>query len=65
LLRARRAWRSTPLVLSLNLAMCWLTWYLADGFGAGAVISLSEQEGGVLTAEKARAVRLRVSSHLP
>jgi hypothetical protein len=28
-LRVRRAWSSTPLVLSLNLAMCWLTWYLA------------------------------------
>ena len=24
-LRVRRAWSSTPLVLSLNLAMCWLT----------------------------------------
>ena len=28
-LRARRPWSSTPLVLSLNRAMCWLTWYLA------------------------------------
>lgn len=28
-LRARRAWSSTPLVLSLNLAMWGLTWYLA------------------------------------
>lgn len=29
LLRARRACSSTPLVLSLNLAMCGLTWYLS------------------------------------
>jgi hypothetical protein len=28
LVRARRACMRTPLVLSLNLAMCGLTWYL-------------------------------------
>jgi hypothetical protein len=43
---ARRAWSSTPLVLSLNLAMCGLTWYLAAmGLDAGAVARLAEQQG--------------------
>jgi hypothetical protein len=46
LLRTRRAWSSTPLLLSLNRAMWSLTWYLAAIASALVPVSASRSRRG-------------------